>query len=148
MRKNHGKWLYVLLALTLMFIWGNSMMPSDLSGAFSSFVKELLSKFLGVLKETEGDGVLRKLAHGTEFGVLAAELCLIGVMHKWPKSQVILCGLGVSLIDETIQLFVDGRNGAIRDVWIDMGGFFVGMAICLFVVHRKTGREAKRNCAE
>ena len=139
--KHRRKWVYILFALTLLFIWGNSLMPASVSSAFSSFVKEILSRFLRVVEETEGDGVLRKIAHGTEFAALGAELCLIGVFHRWPKAQVVLCGFGVSFIDETIQLFVPGRCGAIRDVWIDMGGFFVGLCICLFVLRRKTKTE-------
>lgn len=137
----HKKWLYALLGITLAFIWGNSLMPASVSGAFSGFVKELLSKLFGVIEETDGDGLLRKLAHMTEFAALAVELCLIGYIHKWPKAQVILCGLGVSLVDETIQLFVEGRSGAIRDVWIDMGGFFIGLLLCLLVLRRKKKAE-------
>ena len=129
------------MILTLAFIWGNSLMPASISGAFSGFVKDLLSRFLRVVEETEGDGVLRKIAHMTEFAALGTELCLVGFIHRWPKSQVILCGLGVSLVDETIQLFVAGRNGAIRDVWIDMGGFFAGFVLCALVLQRKKKRK-------
>lgn len=141
MKHHHRKFLYVLFALTLLFIWGNSMMPASVSGAFSGFIKELLSKIFGIMEETAGDGVLRKLAHGTEFAVLAVELCLIGKYRIWPKAQVILCGLSVSLVDETIQLFVPGRNGAIRDVWIDMLGFFVGFGVCLLILRWKKKKE-------
>lgn len=141
MNLKHRKWLYAVFALTLAFIWGNSLMPASLSGAFSGFIKDLLSQFLRVVEETEGDGVLRKIAHMTEFAALGAELCLIGFLHKWPKSQVVLCGLGVSLMDETIQLFVAGRNGAIRDVWIDMLGFFLGLMICVRIRKRKKKKD-------
>lgn len=135
--------LYVCLGLTLLFIWGNSLMPASVSGAFSGFVKELLSRFFTVVEETEGDGVLRKLAHGTEFAVLGAELLLLGRIHSWPWSQVVLCGFGTAFLDETIQLFVAGRCGAIRDVWIDMGGFFVGVLLCLMILKYRKKYEKK-----
>lgn len=131
--------LYVCLGLTLLFIWGNSIMPASVSGAFSGFVKELLSRFLTVVEETEGDGVLRKIAHGTEFALLGAELLLLGRIRLWHWSQVVLSGFGTAFLDETIQLFVPGRCGAIRDVWIDMGGFFLGLLLC-WVILRATVR--------
>lgn len=126
--------LYVCLGLTLLFIWGNSLMPASISGAFSGWVKEVLSRFFTLVEETEGDGVLRKLAHGTEFAVLGGELLLLGRIRSWQWSQVLLGGFGTAFLDETIQLFVEGRCGAIRDVWIDMGGFCVGVLLCWVVL--------------
>lgn len=126
--------LYVCLGLTLLFIWGNSLMPAAISGAFSGWVKEVLSRFFTLVEETEGDGVLRKLAHGTEFAVLGGELLLLGSIRSWQWSQVLLGGFGTAFLDETIQLFVEGRSGAIRDVWIDMGGFCVGVLLCWVVL--------------
>lgn len=134
MDRKYLRFLYLLLGLTLAFIWGNSLMPASVSGSISAALKELLSRIFGFMEDTEGDGFLRKLAHGLEFAVLGAELLLIGREKKWPWSQVVLSGLTVSLLDETIQLFVDGRNGAIRDVWIDMGGFFFGILVCFLVL--------------
>ena len=134
MDKKYLRVLYILLGCTLLFIWGNSLLPASVSGSISAFIKELLSRLLGFMEDTEGDGLLRKLAHGLEFAALGAELLLLGREKKWPRSGILLGGLGVSLMDETIQLFVEGRNGAIRDVWIDMGGFFFGIMVCLVVV--------------
>ena len=134
MDRKYLRFLYPLLGLTLVFIWGNSLLPASVSGGISAFVKELLSRLFGLMEDTEGDGLLRKLAHGLEFAALGAELLLIGREKKWPWSQIVLSGLAVSFLDETIQLFVEGRSGAIRDVWIDMGGFFFGVLVCFSVV--------------
>ena len=133
MDKKYLRILYILLGCTLLFIWGNSLMPASLSGAISAFVKDILSHILSFMEDSEGDGLLRKLAHGLEFAALGAELFLIGKEKHWPRSGLLLSGLGVSLLDETIQLFVEGRNGAIRDVWIDMGGFCFGILVCFLV---------------
>lgn len=135
--------LYICFGLTLLFIWGNSLMPASVSGAFSGFVKELLSHFFTVVEEAEGDGVLRKIAHGTEFALLGGELLLLGRFRDWPWSQVLLCGFGTAFLDETIQLFVPGRCGAIRDVWIDMGGFFAGLLICWGILKFRGKRNPK-----
>lgn len=137
-----GRILYVCLGLTLLFIWGNSLMPASVSGAFSGWVKAVLSRFFTVVEETEGDGVLRKIAHGTEFAILGAELLLLGCIHSWHWSQVVLSGFGTAFLDETIQLFVPGRCGAIRDVWIDMGGFFVGLLICCVILKCRRKKKA------
>lgn len=134
MDKKYLRLLYILLGCTLMFIWGNSLMPASVSGAISAFVKDILSRIFGLMEDTEGDGLLRKLAHGLEFAALGTELLLLGREKIWPWSQVVLSGLAVSLLDETIQLFVEGRSGAIRDIWIDMGGFFFGILVCYMII--------------
>lgn len=134
-----------LIVLTLCFIWGNSLMPGTISGAISDWVGAVLSRlFGGVVDTTAGHGVLRKLAHGTEYLALGVELTLL--LRLWqhrPWSLLALCGISTALFDETIQLFVAGRSGQIRDVWIDLGGFCVGVLICLFVGELRSRNKRK-----
>lgn len=144
--KKYLRLLYILFGCTLLFIWGNSLMPASVSGSISAFVKDILSRVFGLMEDTEGDGLLRKLAHGLEFAALGAELLLIGKEKRWPWSQILLSGLVVSLLDETIQLFVEGRSGAIRDVWIDMGGLIFGIVLCLGGIKALARR--KGNCPQ
>ena len=60
-----------MLILNLCFIWGNSLLPGEVSGAFSDWVKELLMKLLPMKENlSTGGGLLRKLAHFTEFAML------------------------------------------------------------------------------
>ena len=139
------KLLLGLVVLTLCFIWGNSLLPASVSGAISGWVSEMLTRLLRLPLDTEaGHGTVRKLAHATEYLVLGAELTLL--LRLWrnrPWGEVFLCGAGAALADETIQLFVDGRAGQIRDVWIDLGGFCLGVLICL-LIHRKRLRRICR----
>lgn len=140
-RSSKERLLLALSVLTLAFIWGNSLMPGTLSGAFSDWVGQLLTKVLGgVIQPETGHGTLRKLAHGTEYLVLGVELWLL-LRHLWkrPRSLPLLCGVLAALTDETIQLFIPGRSGAVRDVWIDLGGFCTGLLLCVLVLflHRK-----------
>lgn len=138
------KMLWLLLGITVAFIWGNSLMPASVSGAISQFVKDLLKGLFGSMEDDESHGLVRKLAHMAEFAALGVELFLLGLLYHWPGSRTALSGLCVSLFDETIQLFVSGRNGAIRDVWIDMGGFALGVVLCMIVstmVKRKRKQE-------
>ena len=62
-----------LLCVNLCFIWGNSLLPGEISGAISGWLRELL---LGAAPEGPdvGHGLLRKLAHFTEFACLGALL--------------------------------------------------------------------------
>ena len=124
----------LLIVLTLCFIWGNSLLPASISGAISQWVKELVNQLLWFWKDgslMSGDGLLRKLAHASEFALLGAELTCWRVKGITRIQEVLLFGLLAALTDETIQLFVAGRSGQIRDVWIDLLGVLIG---CLFVL--------------
>lgn len=81
-----------------------------------------------------GGGLLRKIAHFTEFASLGLLLgWLFGMLRK-KKVTPFLCGALAACIDETIQIFVPGRGPGIRDVCIDVGGVVTGM-ILLYVGH-------------
>ena len=72
--------LKILIALTLAFIWVNSLMPRAESQAMSQGLLEHMVEFLraiGIHLSPKSDHFLRKLAHFTEFGILGAELSLL-----------------------------------------------------------------------
>ena len=150
MEKNKEKRtaLTILVVLTLAFIWCNSLMPGAISGAISDWFGAVLSHIFGGQVDTvHGRGVLRKLAHGTEYLVLGVELCLLLIPEK-PWTALALSGVLAALTDETIQLFVTERCGQIKDVWIDLGGFTVGVLVCLlvrFLYRRKMAKTGEEN---
>lgn len=123
----------MLLALNLCFIWGNSLMPAELSQAFSDWAKALLSAVFagGEANGAGGSGVLRKIAHFTEF--MALGMCLswlFGMLGKgrlWP----LILGCGAACVDETIQCFVPGRGPGLIDVGIDTCGIAAGIILLL-----------------
>lgn len=137
--------LYVLIILTCAFIWGNSLMPASVSAAFSGWVHDRLSWLLGHFTDTPSDdGILRKIAHGTEFLVLALFVTtLLREIQKKPISLVLIWGLLTALIDETIQLVVPGRCGAVTDVWIDFGGYLTGFLL-IFLFWRHFSRNSHK----
>ena len=97
------RWLPVLLWAAVIFAF--SSMPS---GAHDLAWWELL---------------LRKLAHVTEYAILAALLCR-ALRRAVPA--VVIAGL-YAVTDEVHQTFVEGRLGTPRDVAIDLVGILVGV---------------------
>ena len=128
-----------LLVLNLAFIWGNSLLPGEVSKAISTWVKELFFPTgIGAAPQA-GHGLLRKIAHFTEFGCLGAVLCwLCAMLGKKPWYSLIYSIL-VAFADEGIQCFVPDRGPGIRDVLIDTAGAALGMLLLLagYAVHKK-----------
>ena len=136
MKKEFGRWYWwVLCALWLAVILGHSLMPAEASKAESGGLLAWLSTLFPFLTEH----LLRKLAHGTEFALLGFLLaqCLRG-RCSWP----LLTGLVCALTDETIQLFVPGRSGEVRDVWIDFAGVTAAVALVCFLRFLRRRRAA------
>ena len=120
-----------LLILNLAFIWGNSLLPGSVSGAFSDWVKELLMRLLPGGDEIgpEGGGLLRKLAHFTEFATLGILLAWMSAMRKRHGAMALLLGAAAACVDETIQMFVPDRGPSLWDVGIDTCGVITGMIV-------------------
>lgn len=124
-----------LLICNLIFIWGNSLLPGEISGAISDWVKGILEiLFPSTGEDTSGGFLLRKLAHFTEFACLGGLLFWrFGMLGK-PKALAFCIGAAAACIDESIQIFVPDRGPGIRDVCIDCSGVLTGM-ILLYLGH-------------
>ena len=124
----------VLLCMTLVFIWGNSLLPGEVSQAFSDWVKDLLNRLLpggGEDSLLGGGGLLRKIAHFTEFAALGTLLgWLFGMLRKGNLPPILL-GMAAACVDETIQIFVPGRGPGLKDVAIDTAGVLTGLVLLL-----------------
>ena len=119
-----------LLICNLIFIWGNSLLPGEVSGAISDWVKWLLSQiFSGSAKPHVGGGLLRKIAHFTEFAALGMCLAWLHGMLQRGKLRPFFGGAAAAAVDETIQRFVPDRGPSIRDVCIDSAGVLTGIML-------------------
>ena len=129
-----SRWLTVLI---LCFIWGNSLMPGSVSGAFSDWVKDVLAFLLPgeVPGVTSGGGLLRKIAHFTEFAALGMTLCWRFGMLEKRKTMALLYGCGAACVDETIQRFVPDRGPSLKDVALDTCGVAAGIGLLLLGTH-------------
>ena len=122
-----------LLIAILAFIWGNSALPGETSGALSGWVGQFLSKFLPFLTTEKGLHILRKLAHFSEFAALGMCLswlfCMVVERKTWQLLLPLLCGAAAACIDETIQIFSPGRYCSMIDVGIDTSGVLTGIIV-------------------
>lgn len=131
----------IALCVVTILIWGNSMRTATQSAQQSGSVLAVLAPWLNALgiQPEAFHNVLRKLAHFSEYGLLGllwtAELWLEPHNRKGRGSmdRLGLCML-TALVDETIQLFVPGRSGEIRDVWIDSAGALTGILTATAVI--------------
>lgn len=122
------------LALDLLFIWGNSLLPGNISGALSQWVRDLLAAIIPGMAPggQAGQGLLRKLAHFTEFALLGMCLAWLFGMLGRGVLPALGCGFLAACMDETIQRFVPDRGPSVTDVAIDTAGVLLGIALlCL-----------------
>ncbi len=138
--------LSVLIALTLIFIWGNSILSREMSGAISDGLMEILNEaafrlglgedFFTFMADQDGDGVeeptshiVRKAAHVTEFAVLTALIWLrLELQGKRRDLVSFALGAAVGASDEILQLFTH-RGSQIKDVFIDACGVLLGLCL-------------------
>lgn len=133
-----------LLVCNLVFIWGNSLMPGEISGTFSDWVKSMLAQIVPMGPDDgTGGGLLRKAAHFTEFTALG--MCLAWLYGMLQKGKVFpfLWGVLAAAVDETIQCFVPDRGPSIRDVCIDSAGVLTGMILLWTGYHFLKRKSAK-----
>ena len=134
----------VLIAVNLCFIWGNSLLPGEISGAISEAVKNVIRwclSFLGLPSGGGGGGgLLRKVAHFTEFACLGGLFTWLFSMLRRPVLLAPGCGFLAACVDETIQIFVPNRGPSVFDVGIDMAGVAVGVTLLLlfhYIKHKQ-----------
>lgn len=133
-----------LLTANILFIWGNSLLPGSVSGAISGFIRDILAFVFsgGAAKPDSGHGLLRKLAHFTEFACLGALLAwLLGMLSK-PFPVALPCAFFVACVDEIVQRFVPDRGPSFKDVLLDTSGALLGIVL-LFLGYTICKKRAK-----
>ena len=135
-RKRWNIVLVLLLALTLAFIWGNSLLPRTESQEISrGLLAELCAALetVGLHIDPQNDHWLRKLAHFGEFALLGAELCALLFLNRRARPQGFVncafAGLAVAVTDEALQL-ISNRGSQVQDVLLDFAGFLPGLLLC------------------
>lgn len=119
----------VLLLLNLCFIWGNSLMPAEISQEFSDWVQLLLEAEAENSTAASNSGVLRKFAHFAEFTTLGMLLYWQVCLRRGAHWLAPVTGLAAACVDESIQSVVPGRSPALLDVGIDSLGVLTGIIL-------------------
>lgn len=146
---------HVLLFAYIIFIFSNSLTPADESSAESGFVLRLVHQAInavGLNAPWLTEHIIRKCAHFGEYTVLG--ILLFKSMRNLDFGAAVRRQLHMLLlffipfVDETLQLFTEGRSGQISDVWLDMSGVITGtilyLCICLLVTGKaERGRNKK-----
>ena len=130
-------WQAVLI-LYIAFIFSNSLTPAARSSAESGFVMAKIHALLGAIGMRDvswlTEHLIRKGAHFTEdtlMGILlfrsmkTLDCGKIVIVRKIHEAAVFI----TPFVDETLQLFTEGRSGQISDVWLDMCGVAAGLCI-------------------
>lgn len=129
---------FIVLISWLTFIFTNSLSTGEESSAQSNKVVEISQKIVSVFDK---DAVVepahvRTTAHFFEFLVLGALYLLGTAFLKSRNILVLFCSLGLSLltalVDETLQLGVEGRGAEVTDVWVDFLGAVVAHLFIIF----------------
>ena len=135
------KLLLAALILVLAFIWVHSLVPMDMSAQESGWITEhIIAPVLALFGVDEvSTHLVRKLAHVSEFLILAL------LAYAYLRGRVLkgfyVC-FTVAFLDESIQL-LSGRGSLISDVWVDLIGVVIGIAVCV-TCSRMRMRQADR----
>ena len=149
--------------LIMAFIFIQSALPGDLSGAESNVIVELITRIFNIDSETVSF-IVRKIAHFTEYLILGGFLALdardfagrrrdvgqdpeqdpkqgprqwlagTGTVSLWFTAYLI--GTLYAVTDEFHQSFVPGRSCELRDMMIDSAGVAAGAFILLLMKRR------------
>ena len=132
--------LYILLTLLwVVVIFTFSLQPADASNQISSgLVRKIVELFIPNISEKGWEilhFLIRKAGHFTEFFVLGifSMLTIFQTKTCFKKTLGLSFCAMIATMDETIQLFVDGRSGQISDVVLDSVGALVGIAVIVII---------------
>lgn len=132
-----GKWKLAVLAWTgLVFFCSTSMAGQWSESAFYF----LCSLFLGVKPHHRAYGHLHFIAekgvHVTLFFVFAILLWNATPTSPRKAAAILAAGLVVGSLAELFQFLFPGRDPAVRDVLIDLGGTAIGVMLSAVVTKR------------
>ena len=142
--------LLILLAVWMAFIFSmssqDSTESSDTSGETIRFILSIVPQFNEKSEETK-DEIVESLQHITRKSAHFLGYMLLGILtillflefeklQYKPQWAFLFCVL-YAISDEIHQLFVPGRSGQIRDVFIDSCGSFLGIVVIMCFVKLK-----------
>lgn len=129
-----------LSIIILILVFSNSLLNAEVSSNQSGFIVSLVQSVLGWLNlsiEVKSlSWMIRKLAHFLEFFALGYTMSKGWGLKTFFNVILILL---VATLDESIQLFSDGRAFSIVDIGIDLLGGTFGLFFAFIIVKHKEG---------
>jgi len=143
----------ILSLLLICFIWGQSMLPRDLSARESSSLMRYLKPLLDPddrIDDAVFHHLLRKTAHFSEYAALG--FCISGFLWNIQGERRISrvpaalpASVLIAAADECIQLFSEGRGAQFRDVVLDSCGALFGLGIYLILIRINISGKGKNS---
>lgn len=135
--------LWIVTVLVLLFIFGQSIMPENVSAEESGWFRvHIMTPLFGLVGlEPPSHALVRKMAHVFEFAVLAA-LAVFCLRGKFQRS--FFACFTTAFLDESLQLLTH-RGAQIQDVWIDLLGVALGTLLGLLLYKVVNRRHAKQD---
>lgn len=139
--------IIVLIACWMNIVFGFSAQTSNQSSSLSLWVASLFSKDVDFQLVLEP--YIRKIAHFSEYAIGGSLFFSLFATFKIKEEKQImfasLLGFLYAITDEFHQLFIEGRSGQIKDIFIDTLGAITGsLVMCLIIKGFKILKE-KRN---
>jgi len=127
-RQKSHLWLALIFLMTCI-IWINSSLNADLSSTQSGFVTTIASYVLGIfninISESFLSSWIRTTAHFGEFFVLGIFWGYYLLSMEKSLKYLMIAVIITAVLDESIQIFSEGRAFEIFDIGIDgLGGLF------------------------
>lgn len=128
--------LIILIAATLVFIWGNSLQGPEDSMKRSDIAEHVVRPIILAVPVDAWHSddmvtfITRKLGHFSEYFLLGAELMVLAFIlrpvYQTRSLLLLLFAVCVAFVDEALQL-TSGRGAAVKDVLLDSGGALAGL---------------------
>lgn len=140
---------WTMLLLWMCFIFYMSSRSGSESQEQSDLVLSILNFFGLQLNESIkniASFIVRKTAHVTEYMILYILIFRVVILYFYTKKSKIialLCMVLYASTDEIHQLFVPGRSGMVRDVFIDSIGGIIGVGITFIYENIKKKKSLK-----
>ena len=136
--------IYIILLVSwLSFIFFNSALDANNSAQQSDKIVNIVENIVHTINPDAvvDSASVRKSAHFFEFGVLGV-LYFIGTLFFKNKrfyfyTHLLFLSFLTAFLDESLQLFSDGRGAEITDVWIDFSGASIGILIMFLIFYGK-----------
>lgn len=148
--------LWILVILTCLTIFGFSATEGSESNKQSEVVTEKIEHIVTeVTHKKPSENTIknihifvRKQGHFNEFALLGLLVFLLTRCYDFSVKKSLVITLSFiffyACTDEIHQLFIEGRTGCVKDVFIDFSGGVVGTGIVLPFEARKLKKQTKK----